>query len=102
LEHALLPVKHALVTTAEQLLSIQSTISHIPRREYATIEARARALRAARTEAIDRLDDIVSETEGQTLPEDWNDDVAAAKQLIVIPAVTVVDYRMCGSGGLNS
>jgi len=57
----------------------------VPRREYSTTEAKCRALRAARTEALDRLDEILSSGEQCQISEDWNDDIAAAKELIVRP-----------------
>jgi hypothetical protein len=83
-EVALLPIKQALVDTAEKLSALQDRIAHTPKREYATIEARARALRAARTEAIDRLDEILASTESAPIPQDWNNDIRAARELIVL------------------
>ena len=82
-EVALLPIKQSLIDTSEKLISLQTVIAHIPKREYSTIEARARALRTARSEAIDRLEDIISSTEANPVPEDWDDDVRAANELIV-------------------
>ena len=61
----------------------------MPKKEYATVEAKCRALRAARTAALDRLDEIISSSEPERSNEDWNDDVAAAKELIVNPFQSV-------------
>ena len=80
---SLLPVKKRLVDTAEKFLALKTTLGSIPRREYSTTEAKCRALRAARTEALDRLDEIISSGEQCQINEDWNDDIAAAKELIV-------------------
>jgi hypothetical protein len=55
----------------------------LPKKEFATTQAKCRALRAARTEALDRLDEIISTAEPERPHDDWNDDVAAAKELIV-------------------
>ena len=85
-EISLFPLKQSLVTDSEKLLSLQGIIANIPKKEYATTEAKCRALRAARTEALDRLDEIISSsTEPERVNEDWNDDVNAAKELIVHP-----------------
>ena len=85
-ENSLLPLKQSLVANSEKLLSLQNTIANLPKKEYATTEAKCRALRAARTEALDRLDEIISSsTEPESVNEEWNDDVNAAKELIVAP-----------------
>ena len=68
---------------AEKFVAVQSSTQGLPRREYSTTEAKCRALRAARTEALDRLDEIISSGEQCQVNEDWNDDIAAAKELIV-------------------
>jgi hypothetical protein len=81
-EDVLFPLKQQLVETAEKLATLQNTISNLPRKEYATTEAKCRALRAARTEALDRLDEIIS-GETPSTDDDWSNDVAAAKELIV-------------------
>lgn len=47
------------------------------------MEAKCRALRAAKAEALDRLDEIISSNEPQCVNEDWDEDVKAAKELIV-------------------
>ena len=62
---------------------MKATLGAIPRREYSTTEAKCRALRAARTEALDRLDEIISSGDQGQINEEWNDDIAAAKELIV-------------------
>ena len=85
----LLPLKQSLLDNCEKLLSLQSGITNMPKKEYATVEAKCRALRAARTAALDRLDEIISSSEPERSNEDWNDDVAAAKELIVNPFQSV-------------
>ena len=60
-------------------------IENMPKREYATTEAKCRALRAARTEALDRLDEIISNSETQAENQEWNDDIKAADEIIVPP-----------------
>lgn len=84
MENSLLPLKQTLIANSEKLISLQTTIANLPKREYATTEAKCRALRAARAEALDRLDEIISSSsETEPVNEDWNDDVNAAKELIV-------------------
>ena len=85
-ENSLLPLKQTLIGNSDKLIALQNTIANLPKKEYATTEAKCRALRAARTEALDRLDEIISSsTEPERVNEDWNDDVNAAKELIVHP-----------------
>ena len=84
MENSLLPLKQSLIANSEKLIALQNTIANLPKREYATTEAKCRALRAARAEALDRLDEIISSSsETEHVNEDWNDDVNAAKELIV-------------------
>jgi hypothetical protein len=84
-ENSLFPLKQSLIADCERLISLQNTIANLPKKEYSTTEAKCRALRAARTEALDRLDEIISSsTETEQVNEDWNDDVNAAKELIVL------------------
>ena len=83
-ENSLFPLKQSLIADSERLISLQNTIANLPKKEYSTTEAKCRALRAARTEALDRLDEIISSsTETEQVNEDWNDDVNAAKEIIV-------------------
>ena len=83
MQTSLLPIKKQLIDTAEKFVAVQNSLQGLPRREYSTTEAKCRALRAARTEALDRLDEIISSGEQCQDNEDWNDDIAAAKELIV-------------------
>jgi hypothetical protein len=80
---SLFPLKQSLVADSEKLIILQAALANIPKKEYATTEAKCRALRSARTEALDRLDEIISSAEPERLSEDWNEDVIAAKELIV-------------------
>lgn len=66
----------------------------MPKREYATTEAKCRALRAARTEALDRLDDLISNSETQAGNQEWSDDIKAADEIIVPPSFAEVGF--CG------
>jgi len=79
----LLPSKQLLISNAENLSNLEYIISSIPKKEYSTTEAKCRALRAARAEALDRLDEIISSQEKNPICQEWNDDVNAAKELIV-------------------
>lgn len=85
LEASLFPVKQQIIANYEKLQKLQTAmISNLPKREYATTEAKCRALRAARTEALDRLDEILPSSETQSVNQDWNDDIKAADEIIVI------------------
>jgi hypothetical protein len=79
---------------AEKFVAVQTSLQGLPRKEYSTTEAKCRALRAARTEALDRLDELISSGEQCPINEDWNDDITAAKELIVTPPLQ-------RKGGLN-
>ena len=89
IEESLFPLKQSLVANAEKLIALQNSLTLFPKKEYATTEAKCRALRAARTEALDRLDDMVSSSETNGMHDEWNEDVTAAKELIVCPPQTM-------------
>ena len=55
----------------------------MPKKEYATTEAKCRALRAARTEALDRLDEMISSSESGSLSQEWSQDIKAGEEIIV-------------------
>jgi len=78
----LLPLKTSLIKNADTLISLQESLLNLPKREYTTTEAKCRALRAARAEALDQLDEILSTETNGTL-EECNHDILAAKELIV-------------------
>src|SRR5579859_1512706 len=46
IEECLLPLKQILIDKAEKLAVLQNAIAVMPKKEYATIEAKCRALRA--------------------------------------------------------
>jgi hypothetical protein len=83
-DDSLLPLKHQLIATAKNLSTLNSKISAIPKKEYATTEAKCRALKTARAEALDRLDELVSRAEIVPPSQEWNEDVHAAKEIIVL------------------
>jgi hypothetical protein len=85
IEESLFPLKQSLVANSEKLIALQNSLTLFPKKEYATTEAKCRALRAARTEALDRLDEMVSSSETNGMHDEWNEDVNAAKELIVCP-----------------
>jgi hypothetical protein len=85
-------VKKQLLDTAEKFTAIQTSLAGFARREYSTTEAKCRALRAARTEALDRLDEIISSGEQDSGNEEWNEDINAAKELIVSPSPVGVNW----------
>jgi hypothetical protein len=83
IEVSLFALKQCLITTCDKLKGLQTTISSIPKKEYATTEAKCRALRAAKMEALDRLDELISSSSrGLDGLDEWNEDVNAAKELI--------------------
>jgi hypothetical protein len=88
-EASLFPLKQQIVANYEKLQKLQTAIQNLPRREYATTEAKCRALRAARTEALDRVDEIISSSETKSMTQDWNDDIKAADEIIVLPVFDV-------------
>lgn len=83
IEASLLPLKQSLIDTTDKLVSLQTALSNFPKKEYSTTEAKCRALRSARAEALDRLDEIISSAESEQVHEDCDDDIAAARELIV-------------------
>jgi hypothetical protein len=85
IEESLFPLKQSLVNNADKLTVLQISLTLFPKKEYATTEAKCRALRAARTEALDRLDEMVSSSEMNGTHDEWNEDVTSAKELIVCP-----------------
>jgi hypothetical protein len=91
LEESLFPLKQTLVANGEKLTSLQNSLSLFPKKEYATTEAKCRALRAARTEALDRLDEMVSSSEPNGTHDEWNEDINAAKELIVLSSERSTD-----------
>ena len=88
MEESLFPLKQQLIANYEKLQQLTNTINNFPKKEYATTEAKCRALRAARTEALDRLDEMISSSEipegGSGGHQEWNDDIKAADEIIVV------------------
>ena len=83
----LLPLKRSLLENCENLISLQNTLSAIPKKGYTTTEAKCRALRAARAEALDRLDEIISSADVKPLDQEYDEHIATANKVIVFPAV---------------
>jgi hypothetical protein len=87
----------------------------MPKKEYATTEAKCRALRAARTEALDRLDEMISCSENGSMSQEWSHDIKAGEEIIVpllnipclpniscflVSVVSRVLYSFCSGGDL--
>jgi hypothetical protein len=105
-EESLFPLKQQLISNYEKLQRLQSTMAAMPKKEYATTEAKCRALRAARTEALDRLDELISSSENGALNQEWSDDIKAGEEIIVhspsIPfLVTPVSCSFRGRGSFK-
>ena len=92
-DSSLLPLKQSFLSNCEKLMALEHSIANIKKKEYTTTEAKCRALRAARAEALDRLDELISSNEPQHINGEWDDDVNAAKEIIVI-----LIYRKIDSG----
>jgi hypothetical protein len=82
MEEALVSINRALLAQSEKYVNLRASLAIFPRREYATTEAKCRALRTARAEAMDKLDEVISDGSHCGNPE-WNEDVKTAEGIKV-------------------